>query len=238
MEKALAAENLSAAAFLRKMGTGWPSRLALDPGAGSETDRFLWLAACLLRAGDRREDRVETALAALASAGLDAAEKVATGGASLTDALAAAELRRPEVLAAQLSRCSAALVEGAGGSLDTLAAEGPSLEELGARLVRLGPGLGPGTVLRFLRALRDRWPAADETPLDPAALAAGAHLGWLDEWDDLEGAPSLLRRRLDDEADAPPLPAVEEALERLGKAACRKGRAARCPLRGACPARE
>jgi len=220
-----------------RMGPGWPERLGLDLDAGGEPELFVWWAACLLRTGERREERVTRALAGLDEAGWRTPAKLAAAGPSLGEALAEAGLRTPDALAARLVRASAALAGRFGGSLDRLAGGGPDLQELGGRLVALGPGLGPGTALRFLRPLRDRWPAADEAPLDPAALAAAAHLGWLDEHDDLESAPRLLRRRLGDEDDPPPLPRVEDALERLGRAACRRGNTRRCPLAEDCPAR-
>ncbi|NNL65419.1 MAG: hypothetical protein HKP30_04185 [Myxococcales bacterium] len=61
--------------------------------------------------------------------------------------------------------------------------------------------------------------------------------GWLDEFDDPETAPGTLRRRLEDTGEAPPLPLVEAALERLGRAACRRNDTRRCPLGEDCPAR-
>ena len=228
----------SGAWLVEQMGPSWPERLTLRLADGSEDDLFCWWVACLLRAGERREERVDTALARLRDAGWLAAPKLATAGAPLMEALAAAGLRAPDILAARLARASAALVERHEGSLSRLADGSPALEELGGRLVALGPGLGPGTAMRFLRPLRDRWQAADETPLDPAALAAASHLGWLDEYDDLDTAPAMLRRRLSDQDDAPPLPQVEDALERLGRAACRRGNTRRCPLAGECPARD
>jgi len=229
-----------AAWLLEKMGSGWPEQLGLHPADGAEAEWFAWWTACALRAGERgarSEDRAAAALGALRGAGVLAPAKLAASPQMAAAILAGAGLREPEVAAARLARASAALETRFEGSLVRLAAGAPSLEELGGRLVSLAPGLGPGSALRFLRPLRDRLSAADEAPLDPAAHAAAVHLGWLDEHDDLETAPGMLRRRLEDEADAPPLPRVEEALERLGRAACRRSLTARCPLEEACPAR-
>jgi len=220
------------------MGPGWPERLGLDLDRGGEQEIFFWWAACLLRAGEPREDRVTRALAALPKAGWQTPAKLAAAGPALGEALAEAGLRTPEVLAARLARAAAALAERFDGSLERLASGGLDIEQLGSRLVALGPGLGPGTALRFLRPLRDRWPAADEAPLDPAAWAAAVDLGWLDEHDDLATAASQLRRRLADEDDPPPLSQLEDALERLGRAACRRGNTRRCPLADDCPARD
>jgi hypothetical protein len=227
----------TAAWLVARMGPAGPARPAPGTDSGGEPELFAWWVACLLAAGERRAARVESALAALRTRGWLAAPKLAQAGTALAQVLSEAGLRTPEIVAARLARASAALVERYEGSLERLAAGGPDLEELGGRLVALGPGLGPGTALRFLRPLRDRWSAAADAPLDPAAHAAAVHLGWLDEHDDLEMAPALLRRRLDDEPSAPPLSAVEDALERLGRVACRRRNTSRCPLGDDCPGR-
>jgi len=228
----------TAAWLVARMGPSGPERLGLRPGLGDDAERFAWLVACLLRADDRRADRVGAALTGLRERGWLTAPTLAAAGAPLAPALVEAGVRDPEIAAARLSRMATALVERHAGSVDRLAAGADGLAEVGARLVALAPGLGPGTALRFLRPLRDLWPAADAAPLDVAARDAAHHLGWLDELDELESAPALLRRRLDDEPSAPPLPIVEDALERLGRAACRRGNTRRCPLAGDCPERD
>jgi hypothetical protein len=90
-------------------------------------------------------------------------------------------------------------------------------------------------VLRFLRPLRDTWTAARETPLAEPARAAAVHLGLLGASEDLEGEPAALRAAC--ARWLPDLSAVdvEAALERLGAAACRAERVARCPLGTDCP---
>jgi len=235
----------TAAWLVARMGPSGPERLGLRPGLGDDAERFAWLVACLLRAGERRADRVGAALTGLRERGWLTAPALAAAGATLARALVEAGVRDPEIAAARLSRMATALVERHAGSVDRLAGDADGLAagadglaEVGARLVALAPGLGPGTALRFLRPLRDLWPAADAVPLDAAARAAAHHLGWLDELDELESAPALLRRRLDDEPSAPPLPIVEDALERLGRAACRRGNTRRCPLADDCPERD
>lgn len=231
---------LHGAWLVERMGPGWPERLGLRLADGDEPDLLVWWIACLLRAGERgpdREERVTAALTALRGAGWLAADALATAPRELAGTLAAAGLREPEVAAARIARGAAALVTRSGGSLERLARAACDLQELGARLVGLAPGFGAGSAARFLRPLRDRWPAADELPLDVAAHAAAVHLGWLDAHDDPETAPAALRHRLADDARAAPsLPLVEDALERLGRAACLRDRTARCPLGSECPA--
>jgi hypothetical protein len=92
-------------------------------------------------------------------------------------------------------------------------------------------------VARFLRPLRERWPAAREVPLSPAARAAALHLGLLREGEDEEGEPGALRAALLRWPEAPALADAEAALARLGERACLRGRTARCPLGADCPAK-
>jgi hypothetical protein len=147
--------------------------------------------------------------------------------AELARALASGPWQDPDRLTARLLRVSEAL--GEHGGVDAVESASDGLDALGEGLVRLAPGLGPATVLRFLRPLRGVWADAADTPATPAALAAATCLGWA-----AEGAATLA---LPDAAGMRPAD-LESALERLGAAACRSGRSARCPLAEACPGRD
>jgi len=143
----------------------------------------------------------------------------------------------PESTAAVLVRTGAALT-AFDGSPRQLAADALDLADLGGRLVRLAPGFGSATALRFLRPLRGILRAAAETPLDRPSRAAAIHLGWSNEGEDEEGAPGSLAAELQRQDDAPDLADVEAALSRLGARACLRGRVRACPLGDACPARQ
>ena len=110
------------------------------------------------------------------------------------------------------------------------------LDEAGAALVALTPGLGPATAAEILRPLRDRFAAAREIPLTSAARAAAVHVGLLQPGEDEEGEPGALRAALAREQPVPDLADVEAALTRLGRAACLRNAARRCPLGADCPA--
>ena len=196
------------------------------------------MAVCL-RTPRADEEAAAVAFRALAALGLDAPDAIYRAGPEpVADALADADHAHPERTAAKLVRASAALRQRHGGSMQKLAAEADGLEDLGGRVAALAPGIGAATVAHYLRALRDVWPAADDLPLAPAARAAAAHLGWLDEADDdVEADPAPLRAALARETDAPSLVDVEAALTRLGKRACLRGRSDRCPLGQECPLR-
>lgn len=220
-----------------------------------EEGRRAWLAAAVLLAGRGGEARADAALAALAAAGGSDLEDSArvplaarargacraalahTDPAGVCRALEAARIADAEAVAARLVRAGRALAERHAGSLDALARAALDLEELATRIAGLAPGFGTATIARFLRPLRAVWPAAREVPLAPAARAAALDLGWLAEGEDEDGEPAALVAALAGDPEAPPFADVEAALERLGAAACLRGRTARCPLGDACPRR-
>ena len=209
--------------------------LAIEPADG-DAELLRWWVAALLLSSRRDAARAESAFGALCEAGLVTLETLGTATAETVAAhLEAAGARDPQSPALRLVRSARSLAEGHQGSLEALARGCTALEELGEHLARLSPGIGTGTVLRFLRPLRDQWPAAREIPLTRAARAAAIHLGWIGESDDEEGEPGALCAFLARGARAPRLRDVEAALERLGRTACLHERIDRCPLEASCP---
>ena len=203
-----------------------------------EEDRGRWLVAACLLAGRSDEAVALCGFRSLSAADLANPARITEAGfAPVERALSEAGSPQPERTAAKLVRACGALMERHDGSLDALAAGAEGAEDLAARLARLAPGIGAATVAAFLRPLRDRWPAAGEVPLSPAARAAAVHVGLLAEGEDEEGEPGALRAALAREPEAPALADVEAALSRLGRQACLRGRIDRCPLGAECPAR-
>jgi endonuclease III len=193
------------------------------------------VAACLY--GGRVDDGVARAAArTLAEAGLADPSSIALARAeALEAALLGPGYPAPDVAARKLWRICHSLAERYGGSLDSLAMQSEQLEDLAARLAGLAPGFGAASVARFLRPLRDRWIQAREIPLHPAARAAAVHLGLLAEGEDEEGEPGALRAALRDDPAQPSLADAEFALMKIGKVACLRNRANRCPLADECP---
>lgn len=211
--------------------------LGIEPGDGDAALLRWWVVAVLL-SSRRDAARAEAAFGALCQAGLAELGPLAAATAQGVAArLEAAGARDPMGPAHRLVRSARALDERHRASLGSLARGCATLEELGEELSRLCPGIGAGTVMRFLRPLRDLWPAARELPLLPAARAAAVHLGWIGESDDEEGEPGALRAFLARDPRAPELRDVEAALERLGRASCLRERPDRCALEAACPLR-
>ncbi len=233
--------KLDGAELVKRLGPHPCVRLGipLRPGperAASDTELWRWLVAAALLADRLGEERVATALRACDEAGLGApAAWSAAGAPAAAASLARAGHRNAARRGAQLVRAAAALEARFGGSLTRLAEGATDLEELGARLAGLAPGIGPGTLRRFLEPLRDRFAAAAELPLAASTCAAARHLGLVagsggaePEWSDLVRSCA-----------AGPDPAdLEAALGYLGERACRRGARARCPLGADCPGAE
>jgi hypothetical protein len=232
----VADELLGVAELIARFGGHPLGELGVDLETGDGLGRWL-VMACLY--GGRVEDGVAArAVRGLASGGLADPLRIAEASPEALEArLAAAEYPAPDVAARLLWRASDSLAKRYGGSLDALADQSDQLEDLAAHLASLAPGFGAARIARFLRPLRDRWPVARETPLQPAARAAAQHLGLLREGEDAEGEPGALRAALRSNPASPALADAEYALERLGTRACRRNRTARCPLGQSCPAR-
>lgn len=223
--------------LVTRLGAHPTTRLGLDLGDASA--REAWWSTAIVLSGASSEARGLAAARHMLEKGLASPGALAAvEAADLAAPLEALGERRAGPVAARLLRSSRSLAERWRGSLEDLARDADDLEELGTRLVRLAPGVGAATVLRFLRPLRSFWPAAAETPLVPAARAAAVHLGWIGDSDDEEGSPAALRRHWEETHGAPHFHDVEAALEALGRRACLRERAERCPLGGECPARE
>jgi hypothetical protein len=195
-----------------------------------------WLVAACLYGGRIDAESALAAVRALDAAGLADPESVARARPEALEApLLGAGYPAPDVAARKVWRICTSLAERYGGSLDSLAAQSEQLEDLAARLASLAPGFGAASVAGFLRPLRDRWVQAREIPLHPAARAAALHLGLLAEGEDEEGEPGALRAALRDDPAQPSLADTEFTLTKIGRVACSRNRANRCPLGDACP---
>jgi hypothetical protein len=195
-----------------------------------------WLVAACLYGGRIDAEIALAAVRALDAAGLADPTSVARSRPEALEALLLdTGYPAPDATALKLWRACDSLARRHDGSLDALAAQSDHLEDLAARLASLAPGFGAAGVAGFLRPLRDRWDQAREIPLHPAARAAAVHLGLLAEGEDTEGEPGALRAALRADPAQPSLADTEFALTRIGRTACLRNRATRCPLADACP---
>ncbi len=238
---------LSLRSLCERFGPHPVRALRLQPLFANDIHLWLWFVASSI--GSRRTPRavVEKTVTTLRDSGR--AQPAALAGESpqaLAEVLHRCGAHRPEEAAPRLLRAARTLMERADGSLSTLARGAEDLDDLARRLLKLAPGIGPRSILRFLRPLRDAWPTAREVPLSEDARAAAVHLGFLRAHEDLEGEPAALRALWlreenalngSDEEAALDFADVEAALEQLGAAACRREQPERCLLREACPLR-
>jgi len=219
-----------------RLGPHPATRLGIDlDGAEDDATLVRWLIATCLHAPRADESVVRAAYAALADAGLDDAAWLQRDPSRVHALLEQAGHPRSEATALLLSRVLGSLQRDHEGSPTRLLTGADSLEMLGGSLSRLAPGFGRAAVTRFLQPLRDEWPVCAELPLDPAAVAAGIHLGLLPEGVEPETAAGSLRRAAPRDGDGPALRDLEAALAHLGRRACQRERSASCPLGDDCP---
>jgi hypothetical protein len=227
---------MRASELVARFGGHPVEELGIDLEASDGPGR--WLVAACLYGGRINAESALAAARALDAASLADPKSVALARPEALEALLLGTgYPAPDVAARKLWRICNSLVDGYGGSLDSLATQSEQLEDLAARLASLAPGFGAASVARFLRPLRDRWVQAREIPLHPAARAAAVHLGLLAEGEDEDGEPGALRAALRDDPAQPSLADAEFALTRIGRVACSKNRTARCPLGDTCPRR-
>ena len=226
----------SAEDLVARFGPHPASVLGLDLEQDEGVDR--WLVASILLGGRTAEATALDAYRRLEQR--DQADPLRLAEADFAEVqqcLAAAGVANDAAVAALLGRVCTTLVRAHAGSIDRLVADADSLEALAGRLSQLGAGFGRAAVLRFLTPVRGRWSAARDLPTSAAVLAAGQDLGWIPATQDEEGAPASLARQAAGDGRTATRD-VEAALERLGRAACLRGRLERCPLAEACPRRE
>ncbi|NNL67530.1 MAG: hypothetical protein HKP30_14870, partial [Myxococcales bacterium] len=78
--------------MLEKSGPGWPEPLGLALTGDDDGALLCWFVACALRAGERREERVLSALATLRERGLVSAARLAAEPETVAAGLAEAGL--------------------------------------------------------------------------------------------------------------------------------------------------
>lgn len=228
----------SAKDLVARLGRHPASTLGLDLDLERDADVCRWLVASILLAGRTPEAAALDAYRQLEQRDWTDPLRLAEADfEGVQQCLETAGVANDAAVAALLGRVCTTLARTHEGSIDRLVADAEGLEALAGRLSQLGTGFGRAAILRFLTPLRDRWSAAGDLPASAAVLAAGQDLGWIPATQDQEGAAASLARQATG-ADHPAARDVEAALERLGRAACLRGRVERCPLAEACPRRE
>ena len=211
--------------LLDRLGGRFSAALGIELDRGDSGEIFKWFLASILYGARISETIASNTYREFERRGVLSPEKVLeTGWDGLVEILdAGGYVRYDFKTATKLLEVMGNLQEGYGGDLNRLHAQARDPQDLEARLMGLGKGIGPTTANIFLRELRDVWEKADPLPQDLAAMAA-RNLGLVRAADRRE---ILAELRAIWERCAPAgwqFADFEASLVRLGKDYCRRRR--------------
>ncbi|MCK4272461.1 hypothetical protein KAX22_07405 [bacterium] len=224
------------ARLLEHIGGGFARELGIQLEGGREEEVFKWFLASLLF-GARISERIAVqTFHEFCRRGVVTPRCILdTGWDGLVAILdAAGYVRYDFKTASKLLQVCGNLLEHYGGSLTGLHAASRDSQDLEARIIVLGKGIGPVTVNIFLRELRGIWPKA-QPDLSPLARLAAGNLGLIARREHKKALQELSSVGLRELAGAFSLPDLEAALVRLGRDFCRRKRCPGCPLKSWCP---
>ena len=226
-------------ALLDRLGGRFSAALGIELEGGDSGEIFKWFLASILYGARISETIASNTYREFERRGVLSPEKVLeTGWDGLVEILdAGGYVRYDFKTATKLLEVMGNLEERFGGDLNRLHAQARDSQDLEAKLMGLGKGIGPTTANIFLRELRDVWEKADPLPQDLAAMAA-RNLGLVRAADRRE---ILAELRAIWERCAPAgwqFADFEASLVRLGKDYCRRRRCKVCPLADRCGASE
>ncbi|HIC93800.1 MAG TPA: hypothetical protein EYP09_06075 [Anaerolineae bacterium] len=225
-------------ALLKRLGGRFSAALGIELDGGDSGEIFKWFLASILYGARISETIASNTYREFERRGVLSPEEVLeTGWDGLVEILdAGGYVRYDFKTATKLLEVMGNLQERFGGDLNQLHAQARDPQDLEAKLMGLGKGIGPTTANIFLRELRDVWEKADPLPQDLAVMAA-RNLGLVRAADRRE---ILAELRAIWERCAPAgwkFADFEASLVRLGKDYCRRRQCEVCPLADHCRAR-
>ena len=223
--------------LLERLGGRFSAALGIELDRGDSGEIFKWFLASILYGARISETIASNTYREFERRGVLSPEKILeTGWDGLVEILdAGGYVRYDFKTATKLLEVMGNLEERFGGDLNRLHAQARDSQDLEAKLMDLGKGIGPTTANIFLRELRDVWEKADPLPQDLAVMAA-RNLGLVRAADRRE---ILAELRAIWERCAPAgwqFADFEASLVRLGKDYCRRRRCEICPLADHCRA--
>jgi len=226
-------------ALLEKLGGRFSAALGIELDRGDASEIFKWFLASILYGARISETIATNTYREFEGRGVICPDRILeTGWDALVEILdAGGYVRYDFKTATKLLEVMAALQERFDGDLNELHAQARDPQDLEAKLIDLGKGIGPTTANIFLRELRDVWEKADPLPQDLAVMAA-RNLGLVRA---AERREVLAELRAIWEKCAPAgwgFADFESSLVRLGKNYCRRRRCEVCPLADQCGASE
>lgn len=221
--------------LLEEMGGGFARELGIQLEGGREEEVFKWFLAAVLF-GARISERIALkAFEEFCRRGVVTPRRILdTGWDGLVAILdAGGYVRYDFKTATKLLEVCGNLFRDYGGSLTQLHAASRDPQDLEARIMALGKGIGPVTVNIFLRELRGVWSKADPT-LSLLAHLAARNLGLVVSQEPRKALKELPSAGLRGALGKFFLPDLEAALVRLGRDFCRRKRCANCSLKSWC----
>lgn len=164
--------------LIDRYGGRFSTGLGLRLAANRPREIFRWFLAAVLFGAPIRATAAAATYRMLQRAGIDSPGAViATGWGGLVTLLDEGGYARYDYkTATKLLEVCGAIRERYRGSLAALHAAASDSDDLEARLLALGTGIGPVTANIFLREMRGIWPKARPLPL-PIVIRAAHHLG-------------------------------------------------------------
>jgi endonuclease III len=201
-----------------------------------EKELFRWLLASSLLGAPIREGTAVKAFKAINREASSPSDVIKLGWDRIVELLDISGYTRYDFKTAdKLIEMSNNLIERYGGSLNRMHDEAEDSISLEFRVRGLAKGIGPETVVIFLRELRGIWKKANP-PLSSLAFLAAKNIG-IRAGDKREAVKELLSMWEEEGGDLTNFVDLESALVRLGRDYCKKKKCSICPASGICSSR-
>lgn len=224
------------AELVNSLGGRFSLYLGIDLTEKEEREIFRWLLASSLLGAPIREGTAVKAFKAIDREASSPQEVIKLGWDRIVELLDISGYTRYDFKTAdKLIEMSNNLIERYNGSLNRLHDEAEDSIGLEFKIRGLAKGIGPETVVIFLRELRGIWRKADP-PLSSLAFLAAKNIG-IKAGDKREAVKELLLMWKMEGGDLKNFVDLESALVRLGRDYCRRRRCEICPASGICSSR-
>ncbi|MGC9103780.1 MAG: hypothetical protein ACP5JF_03190 [Candidatus Methanodesulfokora sp.] len=224
------------AELVSSLGGRFSLYLGIKLSEKEERELFRWLLASSLLGAPIREGTAFKAFKAIEREASSPQEVVRLGWDRIVELLDISGYTRYDFKTAdKLIEMSNNLIERYDGSLNRLHDEAEDSIGLEFKIRGLAKGIGPETVVIFLRELRGIWRKADP-PLSSLAFLAAKNIG-IKAGDKREAVRELLSMWKMEGGDVKNFVDLESALVRLGRDYCKRRRCRICPASGICSSR-
>jgi len=222
--------------LVNSLGGRFSLYLGVKLAEKEEKELFRWLLASSLLGAPIREGTAFKAFRAIDREASSPQEVIKLGWDRIVELLDISGYTRYDFKTAdKLIEMSKNLIEKYGGSLNRLHDEAEDNIGLEFRIRSLAKGIGPETVVIFLREMRGIWRKADP-PLSSLAFLAAKNIG-IRAGDKREAVKELMSMWKMEGGDLKNFVDLESALVRLGRDYCKKRKCSVCPASNICSSR-